>query len=66
MNIIGVPHVDFGEAVVAVCVLEDALQASDTLAQTIGERLRNELAGYKRPKRSLLNSVHKITLLQKL
>lgn len=43
---LGVPHPDFGEAVVAVCVLNDPLVAANgtasALEQTISERLRWE------------------------
>ena len=48
--VIGVPHADFGEAVVAV--LESKEPALDTAA--IEAHLREVLAGYKRPKRLLV------------
>lgn len=47
--VIGVPHADFGEAVVAV--LKPADPAAYLSAATVIERLREQLAGYKVPKR---------------
>jgi malonyl-CoA/methylmalonyl-CoA synthetase len=47
--VIGVPHRDYGEAVVAVVELKDKSAALDT-ASSIAQ-LKKELAGYKVPKR---------------
>jgi malonyl-CoA/methylmalonyl-CoA synthetase len=48
--VIGVPHPDFGEAVVAVLVPEPDAQAGAVEA-AVAEAVRGALAGYKRPKR---------------
>lgn len=45
--VIGVPHPDLGEAVVAVAVADEAMAGEDALLAA----LRGELAGFKRPKR---------------
>ncbi len=46
--VIGVPHPDFGEAVVACCVAsENALPAEDEVAS----QLESKLARFKQPKR---------------
>ena len=47
--VIGVPHRDFGEGVVAVVELLDPSLALDT--DEVLERLRSQLAGYKVPKK---------------
>jgi malonyl-CoA/methylmalonyl-CoA synthetase len=49
--VIGVPHPDFGEAVVAVVVSADGAQPDET---EIVEALRGRLAGYKLPKRVMV------------
>ena len=46
--VVGVPHADFGEAVVAVVVAEEELQQA-----RLDEHLRDRLARYKQPKRVL-------------
>ncbi len=46
--VVGVPHADFGEAVVAVVVAEEELQQT-----RLDEHLRDRLARYKQPKRVL-------------
>ena len=43
--VIGVPHPDFGEAVIAVVVADTALQPADIIATA-----RSQLAGFKAPK----------------
>jgi malonyl-CoA/methylmalonyl-CoA synthetase len=48
--VIGVPHPDFGEAVVAVIVPSAQADASE-LATTVREATKGSLAAYKRPKR---------------
>lgn len=50
--VIGVPHPDFGEAVVAVIVCEDK-NAVDT--QALAQELRNNLANFKLPKKIIEN-----------
>ncbi len=45
--VIGVPHPDFGEGVVAVLTLQDADSWSEDVA---GEKLQSELARFKHPK----------------
>jgi malonyl-CoA/methylmalonyl-CoA synthetase len=47
--VIGVPHPDFGEAVVAVCVAEPGQQLPDQAA--LGAALAAQLARFKQPKR---------------
>jgi malonyl-CoA/methylmalonyl-CoA synthetase len=49
--VIGVPHPDFGEAVVAVIVPSDATHPPEE--RTVIEATRGQLAAYKRPKRVL-------------
>jgi len=46
--VIGVPHPDFGEAVVAVIVAQDGAEVS---AQEILSGIKDNLAGFKQPKR---------------
>ena len=46
--VIGVPHPDFGEAVVAVIVAQDGAEIS---AQEILSGIKDNLAGFKQPKR---------------
>ena len=46
--VIGVPDVDFGEAVVAIVVAENPMTLDRA---ALGEALRSQLANYKRPKR---------------
>ena len=46
--VIGVPHPDFGEGVVAVVVLDGSKYISEEI---ILSALADRLAGYKRPKR---------------
>jgi len=47
--VIGVPHPDFGEGVVAIVELRDAALGLDQ--RQLLERLRGELAGFKVPKK---------------
>lgn len=49
--VIGVPHPDFGEAVVAVCVVEPGQQLPDQAA--LDAALAEQLARFKQPKRFL-------------
>jgi malonyl-CoA/methylmalonyl-CoA synthetase len=49
--VIGVPHVDFGEAVVAVVVLETANEFDE---HAIAVSLKENLANFKRPKRFMV------------
>ncbi|MBZ8133708.1 malonyl-CoA synthase [Afifella sp. IM 167] len=49
--VIGVPHADFGEAVVAVVVPEDGVALS---CESIGAALRDRLASFKQPKRIIV------------
>jgi len=51
--VIGVPHADFGEAVVAIVVPTDAADEHDALAESIDAALHGELARFKHPKRYL-------------
>ena len=46
--VVGVPHADFGEAVVAVVVAEDGFEA-----QQVDAFLKDRLARYKQPKRTV-------------
>ncbi|MGV6888413.1 malonate--CoA ligase [Rhodophyticola sp. SM2404] len=46
--VIGVPHKDFGEAVVAVIVAQDGVEIS---AQDISNSIKDDLARFKQPKR---------------
>jgi malonyl-CoA/methylmalonyl-CoA synthetase len=46
--VIGVPHKDFGEAVVAVIVAQDGAEIS---AQDISNAIKDDLARFKQPKR---------------
>lgn len=50
---LGVPHSDFGEAVVAVCVRKSGKSADEdqACAKRIEAVVRDKLAPYKRPKR---------------
>ncbi|KAI6172452.1 hypothetical protein M3Y98_00974700 [Aphelenchoides besseyi] len=50
--IIGVPHPDFGEAVVAVCIPKTG-KTSDDLAVKLKSEVKSRLANYKRPKKYL-------------
>jgi malonyl-CoA/methylmalonyl-CoA synthetase len=50
--VIGVPHPDFGEAVVAVVVLEDG-NDPEAIETAVRDATRKSLAAYKRPKRVL-------------
>jgi malonyl-CoA/methylmalonyl-CoA synthetase len=46
--VIGVPHADFGEAVVAVVVMRDGATLSEA---TLIDTLKNQIANFKVPKR---------------
>lgn len=48
--VVGVPHPDFGESVVAVVVPE----GDGTSAQTVGKALQGQLAKFKQPKRVIV------------
>jgi len=64
--VIGVPHPDFGEAVVGLLVVSRAIFCSDALSVEI----QGKLAGYKRPKKLLMipelprNSMGKVLKVQ--
>lgn len=47
---LGVPHADFGEAVVAVCIPKSH-PAPDGLADKLKTEVKSCLANYKRPKK---------------
>jgi malonyl-CoA/methylmalonyl-CoA synthetase len=49
-NVLGVPHPDFGEAVVAICIPKTQ-PASDELAAKLKAEVKSRLANYKRPKK---------------
>ncbi|KAI1710725.1 AMP-binding enzyme domain-containing protein [Ditylenchus destructor] len=49
--VIGVPHPDFGEAVVAVCIPKDGEFVDADLEKTLKNQLKEKLANYKRPKK---------------
>jgi len=51
--VIGVPHSDFGEGVIAICELNNSKSSrdQDALSRSISEELRSILAPYKRPKK---------------
>jgi malonyl-CoA/methylmalonyl-CoA synthetase len=51
--VIGAPHPDFGEAVVAVVVREDSPAGAALTAQSIGQALTGHLAKFKQPKKIL-------------
>jgi len=48
--VIGVPHPDFGEAVVAVCIA-NSKGSSDELTSKLKSEVKSRLANYKRPKK---------------
>lgn len=48
---IGVPHPDFGEAVVAVCAPRDSNADRKILEEKVLKGAKQELSGYKIPKR---------------
>jgi malonyl-CoA/methylmalonyl-CoA synthetase len=51
--VIGVPHPDYGEAVVAVCVAAATSRgtSADALREQVLQQVRQQLAGFKQPKR---------------
>ncbi|KAI1709791.1 AMP-binding enzyme domain-containing protein [Ditylenchus destructor] len=49
--VIGVPHPDFGEAVVAVCIPKDGEFVDADLEEKLKNQLKEKLANYKRPKK---------------
>lgn len=58
MYFLGIPHPDYGEAVIAVCVLtsenkhqSNGDESHEIVSKTLRKILRTELAGYKIPKR---------------
>jgi malonyl-CoA/methylmalonyl-CoA synthetase len=46
-----VPHPDFGETVVAVCIPKDDNRPTTIVEQQLTKELKGKLAGYKRPKK---------------
>jgi len=51
--VIGAPHPDFGEAVVAIVVREDSPAGAALTPQSIGQALAGHLAKFKQPKKIL-------------
>ncbi|WP_341919090.1 acyl-CoA synthetase [Hydrocarboniphaga effusa] len=49
--VVGVPHAEFGEEVVAVVQLRDPSAASEALKQDLAQFCRDQLAGFKCPRR---------------
>ena len=49
--VIGVPDEKWGEAIMAVVVLNQGYEASDSLAEEIIGSVRGKIAGYKRPRK---------------